>query len=462
MPTNEQKVKHLLNRAGFGIGPHEWRTYRKLPVEQLVDLLIEPPVMEPKKAETKPEKPVVNRSNFMELSEKAKMELKDDDEQRLLGLRNGWLYSMANAGQLVLQEKMTLFWHGHFACKCRGSRVARSYLNTLRTYALHNFADLLLAVAKEPAMIRFLNNQQNRKESPNENFARELLELFTIGEGNYSEQDIKEAARAFTGWSSNFDGKYIFRRQQHDYGHKSFMGSTGRFNGEDIIKILLQQKQTAYFVASRIYKFFVSESQNRAHIAEISDVLYDSGYDIAKTMRHVFTSSWFYDREHVGSQIKSPVELLVQYIKLFDLKFSNKRALLFLQNALGQVLFDPPNVAGWPSGKAWINNSTLMLRLNLAAYLLQQEQMDHASLPSLKATGPSKIVRTLQVQSNIQPILDLFYGIDYKLLESRVQEVLLTTTEEIPPLITPREQRAGEYARKLIIRTVSLPEFQMA
>ncbi|MDH3246083.1 MAG: DUF1800 domain-containing protein [Saprospiraceae bacterium] len=451
-----------MHRAGFGMGPAEWRASQDLRVEDVLRILFgDSPKLTEKRAEV-PDRPVVNRRNFMELSEEAKMELREDDEQRVIDLRNEWLYRMASAGTDVLREKMVLFWHGHFACKCPGSRVAMSYLDTLQKHALGSFRELLLAIAREPAMIRFLNNQQNRKGNPNENFARELLELFTMGEGNYSERDIKEAARAFTGWSSSFDGHFIFRRQQHDYGEKTFMGERGRFNGDEIIGIILAKQQTADYVASRLYTFFVNEEPDAKRISELGEVLYQSNYNIKRTMEHLFSSHWFYEEKHIGTRIKSPVELLVQHIKLFNLHFENPRALLFLQNALGQVLLDPPNVAGWPSGQAWINNSTLMLRLNLAAYLLQQESLDHASLPSLKAEGPSRIVRTLRVRSDLQPILNQFYGTDFKALEGKIKDALLATNVAVPNLTFPREQRESSYARKLIIRTVSIPEFQMA
>lgn len=451
-----------MHRAGFGIGPTEWQALQDLKLEDVLRIILnDSPQITEKKAEV-PERPVVNRRNFMELSEEAKMELREDDEQRVIDLRNEWIYRMASAGTDVLREKMVLFWHGHFACKCPASGVAISYLDTLQKHALGSFRELLMAIAQEPAMIRFLNNQQNRKGNPNENFARELLELFTMGEGNYSERDIKEAARAFTGWSSSFDGRFIFRRQQHDYGEKTFMGERGRFNGDDIIGIILAKQQTADYVASRLYTYFVNEEPDAIRIAELGKVLYQSNYNIQRTMEHLFSSDWFYQEKHIGTRIKSPVELLVQHVKLFNLRFENPRALLFLQNAMGQVLLDPPNVAGWPSDQAWINNSTLMLRLNLAAYLLQQESLDHASLPSLKAEGPSRIVRTLKVRSDMQPILSQFYGTDFKTLEGKIKDALLATNGAIPSLTFAREQRESSYARKLIIRTVSIPEFQMA
>jgi uncharacterized protein (DUF1800 family) len=198
-----------------------------------------------------------------------------------------WLSRMANPQESALLERMCLFWHGHFACDIKSGGLAASYLNTIRKHALGRFGDLAKGIAREPAMIRYLNNQQNRKQSPNENFARELLELFTIGRGNYTEQDIKEAARAFTGWSSNFDGTFRFRRFAHDYGSKTFMNRTGKWDGDDIIDIILEQRATAEFLAAKMYRYFVNPGDDPQHIAQIANHLYDSGYHIGETVEFI-------------------------------------------------------------------------------------------------------------------------------------------------------------------------------
>jgi len=208
-----------------------------------------------------------------------------------------------------------------------------------------------------------LNNNQNKKSHPNENFARELMELFTIGRGNYTETDVKESARAFTGWGANLQGGFDFRPRQHDDGIKTFFGKTGNFSGEDILEILLAQKQTSVFITRKIYRFFVNEVVDEEKINVLATQFFESGYDIRSLMISIFTSSWFYDQKNIGTQIKSPVVWLVGMRRQLPMEIQNPMVQIVLERLLGQVLFSPPNVAGWPGGKHWIDSSSLMLRM---------------------------------------------------------------------------------------------------
>jgi uncharacterized protein (DUF1800 family) len=221
-----------------------------------------------------------------------------------------------------------------------------------------------------------LNNQQNHKNHPNENFARELMELFTIGRGNYTEQDVKESARAFTGWGFDKDGNFLTRPFQHDNGQKTFLGKTGNFAGEDIIGILLEQKQTARFICNKLYKYLVNEIPDPAHVDAMADMFYNSGYEITPLLEYVFTSDWFYDEKNTGNLIKSPVELVVGLSRQFYITYQRPEVLLEFQRALGQVLFNPPNVAGWPGGRNWIDSSSLMYRLKIPSILLDGGLID--------------------------------------------------------------------------------------
>ncbi len=214
-------------------------------------------------------------------------------------------------------------------------------------------------------MLRFLNNQQNRKQHPNENFAREVMELFTVGRGNYTEQDIKEAARAFTGWSFDLNGTFVFRKYAHDEGLKTILGKTGYFTGDDVLTILLEQPQTAQFITQKIYRYFVNDTIDAGHVQWLSKRFYESNYHIGLLMQDIFTSSWFYEEKNIGAKIKSPVELLAGIRRILPLQFQNEGVQLVLQKLLGQLLFYPPNVAGWAGGKTWIDSSTLMLRLRI-------------------------------------------------------------------------------------------------
>lgn len=281
-----------------------------------------------------------------------------------------WLERMSNS-EAVFRERMTLFWATHFVVRSNNIMYYQKFNNTLRKHALGNFRDLLLAISKEPAMLDYLNNQQNKKGSPNENFARELMELFTLGEGAlYTENDIKESARAFTGWGHNFKGDFIVRKRIHDEGEKTFLGKTGNFDGTDIVDIILKQPECAYFIASKIYKCFVNDVPNEAHIAEMAKVFYKN-YDIQKLMEFLFKADWFYSKENMGSKIKSPTELLVGFKRVVPFGFNNFRQLMYIQKLLGQVLVEPVNVAGWPEGKNWIDANTMMVRLKLPSVLLK-------------------------------------------------------------------------------------------
>ena len=256
------------------------------------------------------------------LNEMQRTEIRKQERLSLIELIDSWLTYMASPDCSPLRERMALFWHGHFACTSRLSGLAARQINTIREHALGNFRDLLIGIAKDASMIRFLNNQQNRKEQPNENFARELMELFTLGRGHYTEQDIKEAARAFTGWSSDFGGYFIFRPRWHDYGVKTFFGQDGNFDGTDIIDLILENRQTARFITEKIYRYFVSEIVNEGIVEDLSNQFYESGYQIDQLMRSIFESDWFYDPENRGTKFKSPVELMVGLTQTLSLQIT--------------------------------------------------------------------------------------------------------------------------------------------
>lgn len=291
---------------------------------------------------------------------------KNRQETRSLNLT--WLDEMVGSPAQI-REKMSLFWHGHFACRNLNSFFQQQLINTIRQHALSDFGTILMAVSQSPAILQFLNNQQNRKNSPNENFAREVMELFTLGRGHYSETDIKEAARAFTGWGFNLQGEFQFRPNQHDSGHKVVLGKSGNLTGENVLEILLQQKQTSVFLCTKIYKFFVNDTVNTNHVAWLASRFYKSGYQIKPLLTDLFTADWFYDQENIGTHIKSPVELLVGIRRQLPMEIDNREMQLLVQKALGQVLFYPPNVAGWPGGKSWIDSSSLLLRMRLPQLL---------------------------------------------------------------------------------------------
>mgnify|MGYP003705979055 FL=1 len=218
-------------------------------------------------------------------------------------------------------------------------------------------------------MSKYLNNKQNRKDSPNENFARELMELFTLGVGNYTETDIKEAARSFTGWAFKKDGSFFLKERKHDNGIKTFFGESGNFNGEDIIDIILNQKQCARFICAKMYTYFVNPKIDEERLELLTNLFYKD-YNIENLMRHIIASDWFYDEKNRGVKIKSPIELFIGIQNIVPVNFQKKKQLLYLQKIMGQTLLYPPNVAGWKQDRYWIDSNTLMIRMKLAALLL--------------------------------------------------------------------------------------------
>lgn len=388
MQNTPQNLQHLYRRAGFGLSATDFRRLQNQNLAQcLNDLLNSSQALEPIVVQTGSTPDVVA---LRQMDKNQRREMFKKSREKIKDLNLAWLKQLRD-GKSILQEKMALFWHNHFACQSRNIYHAQKQLNTLRRLALGKFEDLLLAIAKDPAMLHFLNNQQNVKRKPNENFARELLELFTIGRGNYQEQDIKEAARAFTGWAANGD-EFIFRERQHDFGEKTFMGETGNFSGEDIIRIILKQKPTAYFLCDKIYRYFVNPQPQAERIKALAEYFYSNNYDITALMRKIFTAEWFYASENIGVKIKSPVELLLGLNLELGMEFKQSETLLFLQKFLGQVLLNPPNVAGWAGDRNWIDSSTLLLRLRLtqAAYFSQSLELENKANFDAQAQGISR------------------------------------------------------------------------
>jgi uncharacterized protein (DUF1800 family) len=381
MPTsNRLKNQHLLWRAAFGPMAENAASLDNISQKKLWDLLL-------KTSEKRPEKINVSQNlvdtyysgmagqQRKELTKEQRKEIQDQSREGLKNLNIRWLDTMINS-EAQLKEKMSLFWHGHFACRVNNSYFQQELLHVIRENALGNFKDILKTVSKTPSMLQFLNNQQNRKQHPNENFAREVMELFTMGRGNYTENDVKEAARAFTGWGFNPQGEFMFRRNQHDDGSKTVLGKTGNFDGDDIISLLLEQKQTARFIAKKIYRYFVNDTADDARVDWLSNRFYQSGYDIKKLLEDIYTSDWFYNEKNIGTKIKSPIELLAGIRRILPMQMENDQSQILFQRTLGQVLFYPPNVAGWPGGKNWIDSSSLMLRLRIPQILTANEALD--------------------------------------------------------------------------------------
>ena len=386
-------------------------------------------------------------------------------------MSTAWMDRMADS-PAQLREKMTLFWHGHFACRVRQPGPALSLHNTTRQHALGKFPDLLLAVSQEPAMLQFLNNQQNRKEHPNENFAREVMELFTLGRGSYTETDVKEGARAFTGWGYDGQGNFRFRERDHDDGPKTFLGRTGNFRGEDVLNIMLEQPAAAIFLTTKIYQFFVNEVPNPVHIEPLAVAFRQGGYDVTDLLERIFSADWFFEPANMGTHIKSPVELLAGLRRTLNLKIDNELPLLGYQRALGQTLFQPPNVAGWPGGRNWIDSSSLLLRLQLPAILfknaefavaLKQDENDldpnqtRAQRTVRPGAGAHLPLAPLQLLLGATPAARQTEKLSEFLLQAPIRPENLQLVQQ-----AAAQKEPAEALRATLVSLLSLPEYQLA
>jgi uncharacterized protein (DUF1800 family) len=407
---------------------------------------------------------------FAELSKKEldanqRKELQQRNRNGIRDLNTLWMSKMVNTSA-QLREKLAFFWHGHFACRNLNVLYQQQLLDILRQNALGNFGTMLKSVSRSAAMLNFLNNQQNRKDHPNENFAREVMELFTLGRGNYSENDVKEAARAFTGWASNFQGEFVFRRFQHDFGSKSVLGRNGNFDGEEVLNILLEEKQTAVYITTKLYRFLVNDNPDLKHIQWLADRFYKNQYEILPLLEDIFTSDWFFDEKNIGTRIKSPVELLTGIRRMLPMQLEDGTGMLLLQRGLGQVLFYPPNVAGWSGGKTWIDSSSLMLRMRVPRLLLGEDEWNIGgkSDDDVQMGMMQRMMNRLEAKVDWTPLLNAFQKTTVSNLPTQLSDVLLQTqrprTQELlKAFVTVSDLPTS--IRQLTAHILSTPEYQL-
>ena len=400
---NYDRAAHLLERVGFGGTPDQIQALAAMSVADAVASLvyfdpasndhlapfdhseIHDPGLEP----FPPSRPATTEL-ARETGQALGIKVKPSGNRRLQPVVNKFFYWLrassletnrvaywwANrmvATKTPLQEKMALFWHGHYAInegKVRDYRKLLQELELFHARGTGNFRDLMVAVAQDPAMLSFLDAGVNVKGAPNENFAREIMELFTMGVGNYSETDIREGARAFTGWNFE-DLAFVINQDQHDDSDKTFLGRTGNFSGVDVIDIIMEQPVTAEYMAAKIYRFFVRDDVNPELQRELGNVLRDSNYEISALLQTIFLSKDFYSPASVGTHIKSPVELAVSTYRKLGLDYvPGVPDFNQATGALGQTLFRPPTVAGWAGGRSWITPGLLLERGNFARDVL--------------------------------------------------------------------------------------------
>jgi hypothetical protein len=423
---NYDFAAHLLERAGFGGTPEEIQALARMTPAQAVARLVrfegisagKLPAFDPSGVHDPglepfpPSRPAVT-DMAKEKGEALGIKVKPTGNRRLQPVVDEFFYWLRAsaletnrvdywwANRMVatsrpLEEKMALFWHGHFAsneAKVRDYRKLLGQLEIFQKQGLGNFRDLTVAVAQSPAMLSFLDAGVNVKGASNENFAREIMELFTMGVGNYTEKDIREAARAFTGWNY-VDVKFVINKDQHDDGEKTVLGKTGRFDGVDVIDIIMQQPSTADYIAGKIYRYFVREDLSPELQKQLGATLRASHYEIRPLLERIFLSRDFYSRASVGTQIKSPVQLAIStYHKMGLSNVPGVPDFNQATGALGQQLFSPPTVAGWPGGQSWITPGLLLERANFARDILFP---DISFLPPDRYTGGGEIRRVAE------------------------------------------------------------------
>jgi uncharacterized protein (DUF1800 family) len=392
---NFQTAAHLLNRAGFGGTPADITKLQKLGLDAAVESLVNyekapDPTPAPEWAQPDPDrlKAYAEAREFRRKMQAATPEERRELEakarevrrmrqrsqgQQMVELRGWWLARMAK-GPRPLQEKLTLFWHGHFATSVQKVKDAYfMYLQneTLRRHASGNWLAMLKDVTKDPAMLIWLDQAQSRKQQPNENYAREVMELFALGEGHYTEKDITEAARAFTGLVLNrLEQSSDYRPAAHDGGEKTVLGSTGRLDWEDVLEQIVAQPQAPKFICAKLWSFFAAENPSEELVNALAAVFRKHDNEFKPVLRAIFRSEEFYAEPVMRTQVKSPVQWLVSSTRLLERDLPPAPVATNMLANLGQNLFAPPNVKGWDGGVTWITTNNLLERYNLAEALV--------------------------------------------------------------------------------------------
>jgi hypothetical protein len=432
-PWDRQRAAHLMRRCGFGATWSQLDEAVREGCGPSVERLIEGPPAS---------------AAFYSQAEVAAQSLLGSNDPS--NLPAWWLHVMLQSPH-PLREQMTLFWHGHFAtsaAKVTGARMLFQQHRLLREHALGRFGPLLSAVSKDPAMLVWLDSTTNHKARPNENFAREVMELFCLGLGNYSEHDIKEAARAFTGWEVRQD-EFRFNRHQHDSGPKTVLGKTGAWTGDDVLGILLAQPATGRFLVCKLFRYFVSETAEAPDVLvePLAQGLRERDYDVTWLLRTLFMSNLFYSQFALRQKIKSPVELAVGMLRSLEATANTYVLADDLRN-LGQGVFYPPNVKGWDGGAAWINSSTLLARANLVWALVSDDSRYKTRL---------RIDRLAALAGVDDPAQQVRRLVELLLSSALPDEVYVQLTAIAADAAEPRLTLA-----RVVQAIATLPEFQLA
>jgi uncharacterized protein (DUF1800 family) len=374
--TERTRVAHLLRRAGFGSTEAELDAYTALGFQQTLERLLTYEQVDDSAVEQQVSAIQIDRRN-VELA------------------RLSWMTRMLYT-QRPLQEKMVLFWHTHFATassKVRAADLMLQQIQLFRDNALGNFETLLQHVTRDAAMLIWLDNNQNRKGRPNENYAREVMELFTVGIGNYTDQDVKEAARAFTGYTADRAGQFVFNPNQHDDDDKTFLGVTRNWDADEVLATLVRHPATARFLTTKLFRFFVHDSPEPATIDRLATTFTASGFDIRAVVRDIFTGPEFLSPQAFRGNVKQPIELVIGSLKALNVQ-NIAPDLPQATRRMGQDLLNPPDVSGWKGGDNWISATTLLERFNFADRLAAARAPDQPYFVDIAGQLQSHALRT--------------------------------------------------------------------
>jgi len=478
---------HLLNRAGFGGSPDDIQKLFDLGQDKAISHLLDyesiydstpaPDWAHPNPQEQQQYRDAIKNAATPEARRQAQQDQEKTRQQRLLELRGWWLQRMAR-GPRPFQEKMTLFWHGHFATS--SEKVREPYYmwrqnELFRRLATANWEMLLLEAGKDPAMLVWLDQAQSRAEHPNENFAREVMELFALGEGHYTEHDITEGARALTGWSLDPQTQsYIYRPRFHDNGDKTFLGRTGDLDGDDVIATIVRQPQAAKFITGKIWNYFAGSMPDENLNEALAANLRANGNDFKPFLRVMFSSREFYTDDVVRNEVKSPVQWLISSVRMLECDLPPTLVSWGMLRQLGQDIFAPPNVKGWDGGITWITTNTLLTRYNDAQSLVE------GTLPSLSAAdfakkagghGGGKLEKAFQRIRlggvNIEKILTPDERSDKDVIVSSLQTRLFQSKlnagqqETLQAFLDSKTKMSDDDIRTTIRLMMSTPEYQV-
>jgi hypothetical protein len=444
-PWNLQRVGHLYRRAAFGATHTELEVGLKAGPEALVAQLQKggPGLAQ---LDTEMEPLAANIARYNDVAH----------------LRAWWLTRMLHSPH-PLQEKLTLFWHNHFAtsyAKVQSARFMLGQYQLMRRHALGNFAEMLRQMSSDPAMLIWLDTRDSKKGNPNENYARELMELFSLGIGHYTEQDIRQAARAFTGWEIQ-GAKAVFNSRQHDDGEKTVLGQTGRWKADDIVRICLEQKSAAPFLVGKLYRFLISETLTPTPelLEPLAEQFRNSGYDCGGLVKTMLSSNLFFSSPVYRTRVKSPVEFVLNIVRGLEGKIGTT-ALAQALEQLGQNLFSPPSVKGWDGGRSWLNGQTLLFRQNLTLALTSTADARFG-----RRCDPAELAHRYRKNTDAELVdffLELFLQGDVSAEERTHLLNYQNHAHKLPaPVYWTEQDIADHRVRSLCHLVLTLPEFQL-